>query len=240
MPQPLSGAISDAENDTTNEVGMCLKQTRIWYEIPSKYGDAATAWYATKYYKQGDRNPPRGAPVWWTGGSSGYGHIGMSLGNGKVRSTDAAGSGKVGTKDLSWFENNWGLTYKGWSADVNDVVIPELLEIYNGAPPPSGGSGGSGSSYPKPTSNTVYLSKLKCGQKNSDSVWYLQNSLNHHSLEGGQTLPLTGNYAEQTDQEVRLCQQQHGFGNDPKWESYVGPGQADHIFGSGITIVNDL
>lgn len=107
----------------------------------------------------------------------------------------------------------------------------------------SGSTGGTGDAggYPKPTSNKVYLSKLRYGQYDSDSVWYLQDVLNRHTLSGGQTLPLTGNYLSETDEEVRLCQKQHGFGNDPVNGSYVGPNQANHLFsGSGLTIVNDL
>jgi murein DD-endopeptidase MepM/ murein hydrolase activator NlpD len=102
-------------------------------------------------------------------------------------------------------------------------------------------SGGSGGGYPTPTSKTVYLSKLKYGQKDSDSVWYLQQRLNGHPLSGGQDLPLTGNYLSETDEEVRLCQQQHGYGNDPVNGSFVGPDQASHLFnGSGLTIIDDL
>jgi hypothetical protein len=105
--------------------------------------------------------------------------------------------------------------------------------------PPSSGGGGS-SSYPKPTSKKVYLSKLKYGQKDSDSVWYLQDALNDHTLEGGQELPLTGNYLEETDEEVRLCQKQHGYGSDPDNKSFVGKKQAEHLFkGRGLTIVDD-
>ena len=99
-------------------------------------------------------------------------------------------------------------------------------------------SGGGGGTYPTPTSKTVYLDKLKYGQQDSDSVWYLQDALNDHSLSGGQTLPLVGDYGPETDEEVRLCQAQHGFGNDPVHESYVGAKQAEHLFaGRGLTIV---
>lgn len=102
-------------------------------------------------------------------------------------------------------------------------------------------SGSSGSDYPPPTSGKVYLSKLRYGQYDSDSVWYLQDVLNRHSIPGGQTLPTTGNYLSETDEEVRLCQQHHGYGSDPVNGSYVGPKQAEHIFsGSGLTIINDL
>jgi hypothetical protein len=87
----------------------------------------------------------------------------------------------------------------------------------------------------------VYLSKLRYGQRDSDSVARLQDALNRHPLTGGRTLPVTGNYLDQTDAEVRLCQQQHGYGNDPAGASYVGPRQASHIFaGTGNRIIDDL
>lgn len=87
----------------------------------------------------------------------------------------------------------------------------------------------------------VYLSKLVYGEQDSDSVKRLQAALNKHTLQGGSTLPVTGNYGDQTDNEVRLCQKQHGYGADPAKGSSVGPKQADHLFkGTGNTIVNDL
>lgn len=96
-------------------------------------------------------------------------------------------------------------------------------------------------SYPKPTSKKVYLSKLKYGQLKSDSVWYLQDVLNRHALSGGETLPLTGSYLVETDEEVRLCQLQHGFGNDPVKGSFVGERQANHLFAvSWLTVIDDI
>ena len=92
-----------------------------------------------------------------------------------------------------------------------------------------------------PLSGDVYLSKLVYGQQDSDSVKRLQEALNRHPLTGGSNLPVTGNYGDQTDKEVRLCQTQHGFGNDAPKKSSVGPKQADHLFaGTGANIINDL
>jgi hypothetical protein len=240
MPQPLEEAIHDALRDASNSPGMCLQQTRTWYEIPSKYPDATSGWYATDFFKMHDRNPPRGAVVWWVGGSNGHGHVAMSLGDGTVRSTDAAGRGRVGTRPLAWFEQNWGLQYKGWSADINDVVIPELKAIYDGvhAPPPLVPQ----PPPPQPSRIQVTLSKLKYGTRGDESVKHLQSVLNGHSLEGGQTLPLTGNYLDETDEEVRLCQAQHGHiwnegAPDRPKRSYVGPGQAGHLFGPNYWVV---
>lgn len=116
----------NAEADTKNDPGMCQQQTRIWCGIGGGYPDASTAWKHTNDRHPGDRtNIPRGAAVYWTGGSKGFGHAALSLGNGKIRSTDAAGRGVVGTRTLEWFDQNWpSLRYAGWSWDINEVTIP--------------------------------------------------------------------------------------------------------------------
>jgi len=113
-----------AETDQHNEPGFCLQQCRIWAGISPCYPDATTAWKHTHNRHPGDRDPPRGSAVYWTGGSQGFGHITISLGHGRVRSTDACGPGCVATRDLGWFESNWGLAYAGWAWDINEVTIP--------------------------------------------------------------------------------------------------------------------
>jgi hypothetical protein len=96
-------------------------------------------------------------------------------------------------------------------------------------------SGGTAPPPPPPSSGTpTYLSKLRYGQRDSDSVKNLQRALNAHKMPGGSNMPVTGNYADQTDAEVRLCQRLHGFGprvgqSDPKGKSSVGPKQAKHL-----------
>jgi murein DD-endopeptidase MepM/ murein hydrolase activator NlpD len=119
----------------------------------------------------------------------------------------------------------------GWSCNI--MADPMLSHNDSG--------GGGGGDYPAPTSKTVYLSKLTFGTEDSDSVWYLQTVLNGHPLEGGATLPTTGGYFAMTDDEVRKCQTQHGFGNDAPGTSFVGKSQAAHLFdGIGLTVVDDL
>jgi len=116
-------AARNAVNDRTNDPGMCQQQTRIWAGISAKYPDAATAWRNTNDRHPGDRNPPRGSFVFWTGGSAGHGHVAMSLGGGKIRSTDAGGRGRVATVELGWVERNWGQHYAGWSWDNNEQTV---------------------------------------------------------------------------------------------------------------------
>jgi hypothetical protein len=112
-------AMGRAMSDFTNLVGMCLQEVRGWYGIGAKYGSAAEAWGGAKT-KHRDSNPKLGAPVFWTGGSKGYGHIAMYMGGGKVRSTDRP-TGKISNVPMSSFGG--ALNYAGWSEDLNGRAI---------------------------------------------------------------------------------------------------------------------
>jgi len=132
MAYDVDKFVANAKAATSNSPGTCLATVRTWAGIPSKYPDAATAWAHTHDRHPGDRNPPKGSAVYWTGGSHGYGHIVCGLGGGQIRSTDCTTSGRVSTVGLSWVEQSWGLKYAGWAWDINDVTIPH------------GGGGGGG------------------------------------------------------------------------------------------------
>jgi GH25 family lysozyme M1 (1,4-beta-N-acetylmuramidase) len=121
-----------AEASKTNEPGACQKWTRTLFGAPSAGdqdhdgdADAVDGWKSEpQSARHTDRNPPRGVPVAWSGGSHGFGHRAISLGGGKIRSTDAGGSGRVATVDLSWPEQHWGLKYLGWSETIDGLPIP--------------------------------------------------------------------------------------------------------------------
>jgi cell wall-associated NlpC family hydrolase len=53
--------------------------------------------------------------VFWTGGSHGFGHVAISLGNGKIASSDILRTGKVDVVPLSMIQQKWGLHYAGWA-----------------------------------------------------------------------------------------------------------------------------
>jgi hypothetical protein len=116
----------NAEKDNTNDPGMCLQQCRVWAGINAKYPDASTAWRNANNRHPGDRTSiPRGAAVYWTGGSKGYGHIAISIGKGLVRSTDANGTGRVASRPIAGFDSSWpSLKYAGWADNINEVTIP--------------------------------------------------------------------------------------------------------------------
>ncbi len=177
----------NAEADTHNDPGYCQQQTRIWSGIPALYGDAATAWRNTNDRHPGDKFPPRGAHVFWTGGSHGYGHVGMSLGNQQVRSTDAGGSGIVATRHIDWFAANWGLPYGGWAWDNNEVTIPHDQP----KPPP-----------PKEDPVPDYLqARLTKPVKLKDGAWYpidwdtISDSAKDYFTKGSPGVKIQGPYS---------------------------------------------
>src|SRR5215510_2665020 len=124
-------AVANAKRYTTCTPGMCLKYVRTWLEIGSREMDAISAWNTAKHKHPGDTSPPRGAPVFWKGGS--HGHIALAVNNDMARSTDTASTGLVNTKDLSWWSANWGQTYLGWTEDLNGTTIPYLTKGGGGA-----------------------------------------------------------------------------------------------------------
>jgi hypothetical protein len=139
-----------------------------------------------------------------------------------------ATSGRSGGVDphvhIEWHPNHKG----EWRCGIQADPIAELNRLNATAP--------TTPTYPTPTSNKVYLSKLKYGQDDSDSVWYLQRAL------GMAKEYWTGFYGPLTDEAVRAHQTKHFPPADPAKASFVGPKQAALLFGSnsGITVVDDL
>lgn len=125
--QTADQAVSNAKATTSCDAGMCLWQTQEWMQSPHVYPDATAQWHGAARQHPGDRNPPRGAPVFYTGGSSGHGHACISLGDGKIRSTDCTSTYHVSDTDLGWPERTWGLKYAGWTEDIGNVDVPYLV-----------------------------------------------------------------------------------------------------------------
>ena len=98
-----------------------LWHVQDWYKAPHLFPSAIEQWRNAEEKHHDDRTPPYGAPVYYEGGK--YGHIAIYVGDGKVRSTDAGGSGKVATVPLDWFKNNWGYEYLGWTGDIGGQPI---------------------------------------------------------------------------------------------------------------------
>lgn len=144
-------------------VGQCLKTVRQYYNVPSKYGTATQSWFEAdhKHFSSDGRDAPRGAPVWWTGGSSGAGHIAISCGGGVCMSTDWKEAGKVNYAHINDITSHWNLNYKGHTREVNDVVVWQ----------------------PSPPKTTVSLNNLKPDKRNKD-VLQLKSRLHEKGYKG--------------------------------------------------------
>lgn len=123
-----------AEASKTNTPGMCQAWTRGIFGAGSAGdrdgdgdADAIDGWKSEPLNKRhpGDRNPPRGVPVSF---DLKFGHRAVSLGGGKIRSTDMQGNvytpGVVGTTTIAALEKAMGIRYLGWSETITGILIP--------------------------------------------------------------------------------------------------------------------
>jgi cell wall-associated NlpC family hydrolase len=102
---------------------LCLAFVRTRYELPRRHHTAIGAWLAAKHKHRHDRRPPAGVPVFWSGGSRGRGHVAISLGHGRIISTDLPRTGHITRTGLSAPGRAWGLHYLGWTEDLEGVRI---------------------------------------------------------------------------------------------------------------------
>lgn len=106
-------------------VGNCLITVRGYYAVAAKYGTATLCWQAAdhKHPVSHGVNVPRGTPVYWTGGSHGFGHIAISIGGGLCLSTDWLRAGRIDVARIDDITSHWGLNFEGYANEVNDVEV---------------------------------------------------------------------------------------------------------------------
>lgn len=136
---------------STNRVGMCLWHVQDSYQSPHLYPSAIEQWRQAHQKHPGDRTPPVGAPVYFAGGR--FGHIAIYVGDGRVRSTDSGGAGRMATTSIDWFRTHWGYSYLGWTGDIGGRAIDYARHV------------------------DVHYNRLKPGVDDSDSVRFLRRCL---------------------------------------------------------------
>lgn len=126
MSAPSGGAaVANARKVTRYSPGMCQQFVRgIAWQVSALYPSAIDAWHGAKDRHPGDRRPPLGAPLYYSGGKFGHVVVCTQGGTNKMRSTDMPSSGVVGEGDIEWIERNWGYRYLGWTGDINGVSLP--------------------------------------------------------------------------------------------------------------------
>lgn len=122
-------------------VGLCKMQARLRYLVPSDgTPDATTAWKNARYKKATDdpSTAPRGAFHFWTGGSSGHGHVTIARGGSPDWSTDIKRAGFYDATTVEHINATWPtLHYVGWSLDIDGVLcVPGKLDLFEPKPKP--------------------------------------------------------------------------------------------------------
>ena len=122
----LANVKQESLHPTLEGTGFCLRDVRKQYGIDAGSPTAIAAWNAA-----GNKNThtwydaPAGVPVFWSGGSTGAGHIAIADGLGNVWSTDIRREGKFDLVPLAEIHNKWGLKYLGWTNTLNGVLVYE-------------------------------------------------------------------------------------------------------------------
>lgn len=124
---PIKAARRQAEaRQPTTEPGMCLRETRECYGIGPMWPDAITAWQRArrKHPSPALSEIPKGVPVFWSGGSEGHGHVAIAAEkDGYCWSVDILRSGYWDRVLISKITTDWGLTFLGWTEDLNGTTV---------------------------------------------------------------------------------------------------------------------
>jgi hypothetical protein len=123
--QGATGAASRALADRSNVPSHCLGQVSEWLGVKGikSVPSAIAAWRESKDKHPGSKNAPIGKPVYWAGGA--YGHVALSLGGEKVRTTDWPSTGRVGTTTIDNLSKTWGKQYLGWAGDAWGIKLKD-------------------------------------------------------------------------------------------------------------------
>jgi hypothetical protein len=118
-PHSAGAAVTRSRSRAVWTPDMCMEH--VWWSLNGvyKYGlpDALAGWKATQL-RRTDRTPPAGAPVYWTSPRQPHGHVALSVGGGRVRSTDWPSRGALGEVAIETLEAAWDLAWLGYGLDL--------------------------------------------------------------------------------------------------------------------------
>lgn len=222
--------VAKTANDAVNRAlrqerctpGQCLAYVRTWLGINSEQPDAISCWVNAWGRHPGEIGP-RGAPMFYAGGTNGHGHVTLSMGRAE-RTTDRP-IGYVDTIPHSYIPQVWGMTYLGWAEGINSTWIPYLHDDDERA------------------SGDVYVRRLHTGVENSDSVSRLRYRLeNMPEMDGSGHKPGNGRgYGPETVEAVRYWQRNILPFSFPGTRTgrEVTNAQANRLFGTAYNVIEE-
>lgn len=139
--QAIDHCLAQSKNGPRFAAGLCKRQTRLAYAVPSDGSlDATQAWHRTDHrIAAAGAQAPRGALLWWTGGSEGHGHVAIADGQGGVWSVDVKRTGYWDHVPFAAI-GQWAplLHWAGVSRDIEGVtVVPVTPAPEKPAPVPT-------------------------------------------------------------------------------------------------------
>lgn len=187
-------AIAFARRTKTFEEGFCLVFVRNAFGVDALFPSAAAAWRGAsfKHPVTSGMQVPRGAPVYWTGGSKGFGHIAIGTGNGRCWSSDAGGPGRTAKVSIDELTDRFNIDFQGWAEDVNGVRVFDA------------------SGRPKPQANpTVRLKQLQPNPR--EDVRQVQRALKRRLPKAAKDLAVDGYFGPLTQDAYAIWQRRCGF-----------------------------
>lgn len=123
--QAIEWARQQHYNPSQGWTGLCQMFVRSAYGLGGGFASASAQWRGAQHrHRTSDGNKaPRGVAFCWTGGSRGFGHIVLSVGNGLCWSTDVVRTGHVDLVRINEITQRWGQHPEGWIEDVNGTRI---------------------------------------------------------------------------------------------------------------------
>lgn len=124
-------AIEQVKSGSSGWNNYCERFTESAWGKTGRYASALAGWAAAKKEKRAyeGKNPPPGAMVYWGGGQ--YGHAAVSIGGGKIVSTDIKRKGKADIVTIDYLTKTWGKPYLGWADPSKGTKLDKNAQAIN-------------------------------------------------------------------------------------------------------------
>lgn len=152
---------------------------------------------AIKSYK----DIPAGTIAYWSGGSRGYGHAAITIGDGRIVSTDAPSWGRIGIVSIEWINLHWGNGLKFLGYIVNDGDGHQMVDAAAPNPDPD----------PKPT-DTIDLLTVNAGADYVPNYTSRLDELADLRLRANSSLVLVTESGPESD--MTLLNKEFGWGGN--------------------------
>jgi hypothetical protein len=221
-------AIEQVKSNATGWHNYCEKFTESAWGKPGRYASALAGWETAK--KEGrayqGKTPPPGAMVYWGGGQ--YGHAAVSIGGGKIVSTDIKRKGQADIVTIDYLTKTWGKPYLGWAdPDKGTKLNKNATAIDPGTV--------------SADTSVINAQQTASNATNGGKPWWKDIANNVGNFFGGNSNNSSSSSNSTTGSDLGTLMNVSGTGfsvNSTSTASLLGMGSSAHMSGSdgGVTI----